>query len=157
MTIYELTGATAQLYELLSSGEIDEQTFNDTLEAMGVDDKIDGCVKVIKQLEADRVSLKEEAERLTKRAKAVENNAKRVRDSLVMYLQATEQKQVKTLLFTVSQKTTQSVQIAEGAELPTEYLKVTTTADKTALKNALLKGEHIDGVTLETKQSIQIR
>ena len=64
MTIYELTEQAAQLYALLESGEIDEQIFNDTLEAMGAEEKIKNCCYIIKQLEADAKALKEEKEKL---------------------------------------------------------------------------------------------
>ncbi len=40
MNIYEMTQQAEALYELLCLGEIDEQTFNDTLEAIGTDDKV---------------------------------------------------------------------------------------------------------------------
>lgn len=157
MTIYELTGAAAQLYALLENEEIDAQTVADTLEAMGADEKIDGCCKVIKQLEADAANVKAEADRLAKRAASISNNAKYARQRLTDYLQVTGQTSVKTLAFTVSQRTTQAVMIAEGAELPQEYLKITTAPDKTALKTALLAGKKIDGVTLADNASLTIR
>lgn len=157
MTVYELTGATLKLYDLLEGGEIDEQTFNDTLEAMGAEEKIDSCCKVIKQLEANAAALKDEAERLKARATTELNGAKRVRQSLITLLQAANKKSVKTLLFSVSQSARQSVSIADGAEIPKQFLKVKTEVDKTALKKALIDGESIDGVSLETNNSITIR
>lgn len=40
MTLYEMTEAARQLKALLEADEIDEQTFSDTIEAIGADDKI---------------------------------------------------------------------------------------------------------------------
>ena len=47
-TLYELTNQANALYELLQGEEIDEQTFNDTLEAMGAGEKIESYCKIIK-------------------------------------------------------------------------------------------------------------
>ena len=157
MTVYELTGAAAQLYALLENDEVDAQTVKDTLEAMGADEKVDACCKVIKQLEADAENIKAETDRLKKREASLKNNAKNIRQSLIGYMQATGQKSLKTLLFTLSQRATQAVEIAEGAEIPEAYLKVKTEVDKTALKNALLGGAKIDGATLVNNASLTIR
>lgn len=40
MTLYELTAQASELYELLQNEEIDEQTFTDTLEAIGTEEKL---------------------------------------------------------------------------------------------------------------------
>lgn len=157
MTMYELTGAAAELYALLENEEIDEQTLKDTLDAMGADEKIDGCCKVIKQLEAEAEIIKAEYDRLKKREISLKNNAKNIRANLITFLQATNQKSAKTLLFSISQRTTQAVEVAEGAEIPEAYLKVKTEIDKTALKNALLAGEVIDGASLATNTSLTIK
>lgn len=39
MTLYEMTGAAARLYDLLQNGDIDEQVYADTLEAIGAEDR----------------------------------------------------------------------------------------------------------------------
>ena len=36
MTLYEMTEAQKQLYELMTSGEIDEEVYADTLEGIGI-------------------------------------------------------------------------------------------------------------------------
>ena len=56
MTLYEMTEQAKTLYNMLSYGEIDEQTFNDTLESIGADDKINDYCIVIRQLKADAES-----------------------------------------------------------------------------------------------------
>ena len=72
MNLYEMTQAANELYELLTSGEIDEQTFADTLEAMGTEEKLENYCKVIRQLEYDAEMLKAEKERIDKKKKNVE-------------------------------------------------------------------------------------
>lgn len=51
-TLYELTEVSRQLIELFENEEIDEQTLQDTLEAIGVEGKLEDYCKVIRQLEA---------------------------------------------------------------------------------------------------------
>ena len=157
MTLYELTGATAELYALMANGEIDEQTVQDTLEAMGVDEKIDGCCKVIKELEAESEMLKAESDRLKKRAASLQNNAKYIRNNLINYMQATDQKSIKTLLFTISKRANKKVVVAADAEIPEKYLKIKTELDTTALKNDLLNGVAVDGASIEINESITIK
>ena len=57
MTLYEFTGAAKDLYALLENDEIDEQTFHDTLEAIGAEDKVESYCQIISQLEADKAEL----------------------------------------------------------------------------------------------------
>ena len=64
-TIYELTEQANALYNLLQAEEIDEQTYNDTLEAMGAGEKVESYCKVIKQLQSDAEMYKTEIDRLT--------------------------------------------------------------------------------------------
>ena len=49
-TLFEMTQQATELYEMLQAEEIDEQTFSDTLEAMGTGEKIEGYCQVIKQV-----------------------------------------------------------------------------------------------------------
>ncbi len=156
-TMYELTTAAQELYEMLSNDDIDEQTFNDTLEGMGADEKVDACCKIIKQLEADAKAVAEEKDRLAKRSTALKNNAKRVRESLVMFMQASGQSRIKTVLFSLSTRATQKLNISEDAVIPQAYIKVKTETDTAALKDAITKGVVIDGVTLDTNYSLTIR
>ena len=39
MTLYEMTAAQKELYELMTSGEIDEEVYADTLEGIGIPEK----------------------------------------------------------------------------------------------------------------------
>lgn len=46
-TLFEMTQQANTLYELLQNEEIDEQIFNDTLEAMGTEEKIESYCQII--------------------------------------------------------------------------------------------------------------
>ena len=60
MKIREMLPQIAELYDMQIAGEIDEQTFIDTLEAMGVNDKIDNLCGMFQQYKADEKMLDEE-------------------------------------------------------------------------------------------------
>ena len=67
MTLYEMTEDAKRLYELMEAEEIDEQTFRDTLEAMGAEEKLLAYVHVQKQLEAEYDAFYAEQERIEDR------------------------------------------------------------------------------------------
>ena len=62
-TLYEMSLAAQNLLDLLTDEEIDEQTFNDTLEAMGAAEKVENTCKAIGCLTADAEMFKKEIER----------------------------------------------------------------------------------------------
>ena len=66
---------------------------------------------------------------------------------------------VKTARVSVSIRTTQAVEIEEGASLPEAYttVKTTVTPNKVAIKQALLDGVEVPGCSLEARESVSIR
>jgi hypothetical protein len=64
MTLYEMTETANYLYRLLEDGEIDEQTVADSLEGLGVGDKLEDYCKVIRQFEADKAAYEAEKNKL---------------------------------------------------------------------------------------------
>jgi hypothetical protein len=84
MNLYEITGEILQLQEMIETGE-DEQTVNDTLEAVMADfeDKADAYGAVIRNLEAQADAYKVEIDRMTTKKKQVENGVARLKDRLL--------------------------------------------------------------------------
>ena len=99
--IYELTGQFIQLLEMLEDEEVNEQVIMDTLESVEyeIEDKADGCAKIIKALEADVEGIKKENDRLTSRKKTYENRIKQLKENLEMCMKATGKKKFTTDLF----------------------------------------------------------
>jgi hypothetical protein len=157
-TLYELTTAAAQLYEMLQAEEIDEKTFNDTLEAMGAGEKVESYCKIIKQFQSDVEMFKGEIDRLTARKKAAENGVERMKDALLAFLQLTGQDKVKAGSFAVSTATTQAVFIADEMAIPCKYLvEQPPKIDKIGIKNALKAGEEVNGAALIDNKGVRIR
>lgn len=157
-TLYEMTAQACQLYELLQAEEIDEQTFSDTLEAMGATEKIESYCKVIKQLQADADMFKGEIDRLTARKKTAENGVDRMKAALLAFLQYSGQDKVKAGSFAVSTATTQAVNITDESKLPPEWLIAQPAkVDKAGIKKALKDGATIDGAELIENTGVRIR
>lgn len=155
--IYELTQQAMMLQALLEGEEIDEQTYNDTIEALEIDTKVENICKVISNIEADAAALKAEKERIDRKKKTAENAVKRLKDSLVMYLQATNQPRVKTQLFNVSLSKSKSLKVTDETMIPEQYLiPQPDKVDITGLRKAIKDGEDIDGVEWEEKPSLRI-
>lgn len=157
-TLYEMTANASRLYEMLMTGEIDEQVFNDTLESIGADEKINSYCEIINQFKADVKSLKEEISRLTERKDSCENAIERMKNALDEFMKASGKTKEKTDRFTIYYRNTQSVNIIDEEKLPEEYLiPQPPKIDKKAISAAIKDGEKVAGAELVTKSSINIR
>lgn len=157
-SLYELTTQANLLYEMLQGEEIDEQTFNDTLEAMGAGEKVESYCKLIKQFQSDADMFTNEIYRLTARKKTAENAVDRMKAALLMFLQQTGQEKVKAGSFAVSTATTQAVQITDENAIPCIYLvEQPPKIDKNSIKAALKAGETINGAELINNTGVRIR
>jgi len=135
------------------TGEIIDAAKLDALQ-MERDEKIENVVLWIKNLTAEAKAIKEERVTLAKRQLAAENKAL----SLKAYLaDALGGKKFQTAKCAVSFRTSQHIEIAEGASIPDEFLKQTVTVDKAGLTKAIKEGGIIEGVALVEGQSILIR
>lgn len=157
-TLYELTAQATALYELLQAEEIDEQTFADTLEAIGAGDKVESYCKVIKQLQSEIEMYKGEIDRLTARKKTTENAVDRMKNALLAFMKLSGQDKVKAGTFTVSTATTQAVQITDETLIPCIYLvEQPPKISKDAIKQALKSGETVNGAELINNTGVRIR
>ena len=164
MKLYEITEQYIELLEIASDPDVDPQVLADTMEGVEgeFEDKADGYAKVIAQLTAEADALKKEADRIAARKKALENNAKRIKDNLQSAMIACGKRKFKTTLFSFGiQKNPASVVMETTAvfDIPPEYLVIPDpTIDKTAIKEALKNGVDLSGIAhLEQAESLRIR
>ena len=148
MTLYELTGAMLDIYERMSEQppedpeerETWDQALNDTLVMIADDfaDKAEGYGKVLKQLKADVETIKAEKMRLARRQQTEENNIERMREAIKCAMLLTNQKKVKTDLFTFSVGLRQELVIdAETKDIPDDLLRKKVEPDTTKIKEHL--------------------
>lgn len=100
-------------------------------------------------------SLKAEKKKLDERIKVTQKKL----DGAMEYLKtATEGKKYETPQFTVSYRKSKSVEIAEGAVIPKEYLvPQEPKPDKKGLKKAIESGTEIKGVQLVEKVNMSVK
>ena len=157
-SLYELTGSAFELQMLLESGDIDEDTYKDTLESLDINAKIESVCKVIRNLTAEAEAYKAEKDRLAERQKTAENGIKRLKDSLLHYMLTTEQTKVKQGIFSVRINRSASVNITDPLVIPPDYLKFSEPQiNKAEIKKAIQSGDEIPGAELVTNESIVIR
>ena len=159
MTLYEMTEAQKELYELMTSGEIDGEVYADTLEGIGIAEKIEGYCVVENELSGDLQKIESEIERLNAKKSAIENNIKRLKLRLGDCLLSMDTKKYSAGTYTVYRRETQQIIIDDLQKIPAEYLKtrVSETPDKTLIKESIKEGKEVAGAHLQTNQSITIK
>ena len=167
LTIFELQAEIEQLIDEIVDAELvgDKDAVEvlhaelDTLyESRSI--KHEGYVHVIKNSLNTAKGCKAEADFFAKRANALNNLAKRLKDTLKADLIEHDEKSVKAGKYRIArQKNSQpTVNVLIDAEdLPSEFQSVTVDADKAALKQAITHGTEVDGVDLEYGEHVRIR
>ena len=158
MNIFEMTVMATELYELLTSGEIDEQTFADTLEAMGTEEKLESYCKVIRQLEADAEMLKAEKERIEKKKKTVDNSIDRMKKAVIEFMKASGTTKSTAGTFTVAVSTSKAVNILDESKVPVRFLvEQAPKIDKSSIRAELMAGAEIEGCELQINEGVRIK
>lgn len=153
MNLYEIDNEILNCVDM-ETGEIVDLDKLNSLQ-MERDQKVENIGCWIKNLLADAKALKEEKDNLVKRQKAAENKAESLKRFLSSYLNG---EKFKTTRVAISYRSNSSVDIAEGAVVPEEYLRYSEpTPDKIGLKAVLKAGDKFPGITLVTSQNIQIK
>ena len=159
MTLYEMTAAQKELYELMASGEIDGEVYADTLEGIGIAEKIEGYCVVENELSGDLQKIESEIERLNEKKKSIENNIKRLNLRLGDCLYSMNTTKYSAGTYTVYRRETEQIIIDDPQKIPAEFMKtkVSEMPNKTLIKERIKSGEEIAGAHLQTNQSITIK
>lgn len=156
--LYEFTGAALQLAESLENGEIDEQTYFDTLTAMGAENAIENALRLIANYNAEAEACKAEAARLTDKRRTAETRVENIKAQILRYMNASNQKKVVAGTFTVSRGVTKATKIYDESALPSIYMiQAEPKPDKAAILRALKTGEAIPGAEIVENEHIKIR
>lgn len=156
--LYELTNEFKQLQAMLEDGEIDEQVFRDTIEGidMEIDVKAENYGKIIRGLEAQANSLKEEYTRISNRANTLLNNSKRLKETLEKTMRETGKTKIKTGLFSFNIQKNPAKLVVTG-DIPEKYLIPQEPKVDTKGIKELLKTQELDFAHLEQSESLRIR
>lgn len=170
-TLYELTDELLQLMDMAEDidmqDEFEKQCYFDTKEGVEgeFEIKADGYAKVIKELEGSAATLDTEIKRLNGKKTTIENNVKRMKKALEQAMIATGKTKFKTDLFSFGIQKNIPALVLDFDEkdekalevVPLDFIKVSQTVDKTALKEAIKNGATFDFARLEQSESIRIR
>ena len=160
MTLYEMSDAARQLYELLEAGEIDEQTVLDTMENIGASEKLESYVKIQRQLEAECAAFDAEIKRMTDRKRIIERHIDRLKSAQVDFMQATGQRKAAAGTFTITMRENKSVRVVDQDAIPASFITEKPAVyqpDKKAILAALKAGESVPGCEIETSFSVSAR
>ena len=157
-TLYELTGQYAELLSAIESGDIPEEAISDTLEALGgeLDEKIDNCACIVKQLDSEAAAIKAEKATLADRQSVKEHQRDRLKDYIRQAMQLAGKKKVETSRNCVSVGKAQPKAVITNLDAlksrndiwkPYDYRE--TNVDKTKLKTLLRSGEQFSGAELQ--------
>lgn len=147
--LYEIV-AELQDFVTQNEGLEDEQAYRDTLEGLQgeLDDKVSQWARCIKNLEGERDAIKAEGDRLTKRARSIDNEVKHMKDTLLMYLKAAGVTKagdavIKASIVKNGGQAPLEIDLIP-VDLPEDFQKITIDADKEAIRAALEGGQQLE-------------
>lgn len=154
--LYELTGFFLEIDEM----DIDDETKLDTLDSIDWEhdfsEKIENCIKIIRNKKARVEAYKAEIKRFKKlkasEEKAIEEIKKRISEAMRL----TKHEKLDTTLFKVGFRKSTAV-VVDETKLPKEYQIATYEPDKKTLKELLKSGKKIEGAYLEERKNLNIR
>ena len=153
MKLYEVVQEYRAQLDALAELDLDAQTYADTLESMDGDlrDKLRAVIAYSLDLEIEATGAAAASKRMKERAESLDNRVKWLREYALRAMEATGLGDISTDEWAAKvAKKPPSVVIADGIELPAEYVRTTvkTEPDKAALKAALTAGAVVPGVSL---------
>jgi hypothetical protein len=161
MNIYEIADNYLTIQRMLEDGEIDIDTFNDTLESIEFDlhEKADNYAKLIKNIESDINGLKDEEKRLADKRRALENKVLSLKKNLEHSMVLVDDKKFKTDLFSFNvQKNAPSLEVVFEEKIPEEYyIPQAPKLDRKELLKAVKGGLEVEGVGIKQTESLRIK
>lgn len=145
-SLYDIEGRALELMSMADDEDIDEQVYKDTLESIEgeYDVKIETYCKIIKNLEGDMNAVGDEIKRLQGKKKHIENNIKRMKQTIFESLKLMNKKSAGGDVLKASIRKNGGVlplvlDVEEDA-IPFEFQKVTVEPNNEAIRDALDNG-----------------
>ncbi|EHL5881595.1 TPA: siphovirus Gp157 family protein [Listeria monocytogenes] len=157
-TLYSIQGKYQQLLNLAE--QLDPELLKDTLESIDdeLETKAENVAFVIKELEGQSLVLETETKRLAKRKNTINNNVKRLKQSLFDAMITAKKQKIKTNLFTLDiRKNPPSVIVEDESKLLNYLIEQPKKLDKTKLGDDLKKGIEVPGAKIIQTERLQIR
>lgn len=164
MYLYELSNEYAALQEALGNGVDSEEEFDELLKQMEgleeeFEDKAEAYARICVNLTAQAKAIKDEEDRLYARRVALENNVKRLKESLNNGMVLFGKRKVPTSIGNWSiQRNPPSVRVLDATRVPSQYWTCPQpTISRTLILEALKRGEAVDGCELQQTEGLRFR
>ncbi|AQP79443.1 siphovirus Gp157 family protein [Listeria monocytogenes] len=157
-TLYSIQGKYQQLLNLAE--QLDPELLKDTLESIDdeLETKAENVAFVIKELEGQSLILEKETKRLAERKNTINNNVKRLKQSLFDAMITVNKQKIKTNLFTLDiRKNPPSLIVEDESKLLNYLIEQPKKLDKTKLGDDLKKGIEVPGAKIIQTERLQIR
>lgn len=152
MTLYEIDEAIYDCFDD-ATGELNQERF-DHLQGLRKE-KLEGIALGYKNLSAEAAKIREEETRLAERRRVLENKAASMKNFLAITLNG---EKLSTPRVAISWRTSKNLVIADGSDIPKEFLKYQEpSVDKKGLTAAIKAGGTFPGIALVSSQNIQIK
>jgi hypothetical protein len=160
-SLFQINEKFQQLKVLLENGDIDEQTFQDTISCIEVDftEKAENYCKMIAEWQGEILTVKAEQDRLSDLAKRLSNSMQKLKDNLMLTMENQAKTSVKAGTYDIKIKLNPpSVNILDEALIDKIYfVEKPAELSKKLISEALKKGEIVAGAELVSKQSLTIK
>lgn len=143
--------------EIIDNSELLSQLFNEL--EMDLSEKLENTAYLIKELEISEKALKDEAERLNKKAKVLQNRQTRIKELIKITFESSGQTKIKTdkFSFSISNKKSFNYDNVNMFALDSQFVRVKEELDKNKMKEFIKAGGTIDGVFEVETSSLNIR
>lgn len=154
-SLFEIVDEFRELYDLATGEDVDQQTFDDTLEAITgeLEVKSAGYVAVIQQLDMEAKKAKELEQKFRDIKQSRENVIKRMKDRLLYAMNELDKKEIPAGDFTIKVQANggKAPMVVDEELVPDSYRKVILEVDKDKIRKALDEGEELTFAHLEPR------
>lgn len=114
---------------------------------------------ITKQFDAEMDIIDAEIKRLQQAKKSREKTIQRLKDTIELAMLTFDVNKIETPLIKISFRNSESVEVSDVNDLPNEFktIKLTETADKLKIKDALKSGVFISGCSIKSNRNLQIK
>ena len=121
--------------------------------------KSENYAYITKQFDGEMDIIDNEIKRLQQAKKSREKTIERLKATIEMAMKTFEIDKIETPLIKISFRNSESVEVTDVNDLPNEFkvIKLTESADKLKIKDALKSGMFISGCSIKTNRNLQIK
>lgn len=148
------------LDELTALDDISQEIIEDTLSHMKdeLDSKVINIAAYLKILESDVFEMREYEKNMAERRRSVEKKIKNLESYVIQSMNEADVKKISGSELDVSIRINPpSVKIINDSKIDDLYLKVSYEIDKKSIKEAMKKGEKVEGAELRQSSSVIIK